>query len=120
MRFLPCIFMVADEEDFDAHGLLLQIFFDRLGDKAAQITDGFLDNKCLISAQKICGNRIYLHRCLQHTTANVKCAARAKDEKGGKPRLSRQELPSKQPHPNSNAGSLAENIEQLSNSQEDC
>jgi hypothetical protein len=69
----------------------LDVFFERMGDKASQITDGFLDKKCLDSAQKHCGENVYLHRCLQHTVTNVKAAARAKDKKGVT-RLRRHEL----------------------------
>ena len=83
--------MIADEEDEEAHAMLLDVFFERMGDKASQITDGFLDKKCLDSAQKHCGENVYLHRCLQHTVTNVKAAARAKDKKGVT-RLRRHEL----------------------------
>jgi hypothetical protein len=48
MRFLPAVFMIADEEDEEAHAMLLDVFFELLGDKASQITDGFLDKKCWI------------------------------------------------------------------------
>ena len=47
---------------------------------------GFLDMKCLQSAETYFGRSMYLHRCLQHTTTNAKTAAFTKD-KHGKARL---------------------------------
>ena len=91
MRFFPCLFMLADREDHDAHGRMLKLLLESRGDKSVPYTDGFLDHTCLKGAEACCGDRVFLHRCLQHTKADLKKAAHTYVP-GGFTRLRRLEL----------------------------
>ena len=92
MRFLPVFFMIADAEDTDAHKMLLNLYVHWADEAGIEISDGFFDCTCLTSALQEYGDRMYLHRCLQHTKTNVKTEAKKKDEVTGKARLANTEL----------------------------
>ena len=87
MRFVPTVFVLADAEDKEAHTLCMEVLFSLRPEGRPQFTDAFLDCRCLGSAERFCGDRVYLHRCLQHVKKNVKAAA--KERTGDKKGLSR-------------------------------
>ena len=91
MRFVPVIMVLSHSEDDAARTLALDLLFSLRSPDAPAFTDGFADCSCFEAAVKFCGERVYLHRCLEHTKKNLKGAAAAKDE-AGLPRLRRTEL----------------------------
>ena len=92
MRFLPVFFLLSDSEDDEARQLCLKMYMDWCEEKNIAITDGFFDCTCMRSAEAICGESIYLHRCLQHVKANVKLEAKRRDTASGESRLRNKEL----------------------------
>ena len=91
MRFVPVVFLLSDAEDEEAHTLALDLLFSLRPANAPPFTDCFADCSCFHSAEKYCGERVYLHRCLEHTKKVVKGEAAKKDD-DGLPRLKRMEL----------------------------
>ena len=81
-RFLPSIIVIADSEDKKAHDVCLRHLMNIRGPEGPRSHDGFLDMRCLQSAESFFGRSMYLHRCLQHTTTNAKTAAYSKDKQG--------------------------------------
>ena len=81
-RFLPTIIVIADSEDKEAHHVCLRHLMNIRGPEGPRFKDGFLDMRCLQSAECFFGDSMYLHRCLQHTLTNAKTAAYTKDKLG--------------------------------------
>jgi hypothetical protein len=95
MRFLPAIFMVADAEDIDAMGTLVDLLFQMRDGQGPQWSDGFLDDKCFKGAQHAIAKMddpVCLHRCLQHLRGNVKAAAASQDPTSKEKRLQKLDL----------------------------
>ncbi|CAK0807290.1 unnamed protein product [Prorocentrum cordatum] len=90
MRMIPAIFVLAREEDHEARRQCMELFFDIVGGRSLY-EDAFMDFNCLQSAEKVCGQTVYLHRCLQHTKTDIEKAAHEK-EKNGLTRLLRMEM----------------------------
>ena len=74
--------MIANAEDEEAHNVCLRLLTKIRGDKGPAFHDGFLDMRCIQSAEKFFGETIFLHRCLQHTRDNAKSACFVKDREG--------------------------------------
>ena len=86
------MFMVSDAEDEEAHALLTNLYMDHAAAHGVDVTDAFLDQACLAGAAKVCGDTVFLHRCLQHTKKDVDAEAAKRDIATGLQRLRNQEL----------------------------
>ena len=91
MRMIPAIFVLSREEDDEARRQCMEMFFDLVGGRSVY-EDAFMDFNCLQSAEKVCGQTVYLHRCLQRTKTDIEKAAREKDKQSGRIRLGKMEM----------------------------
>jgi len=70
MKFLLTIFLVSNAEDEDRQRLLVRLFLGLRG--GHRYTDAFLDMACLKGTQAEVGDKLHLHRCLQHTKTDIR------------------------------------------------
>lgn len=91
MRFMPVVFILANAEDESAQRAGIRVFLNERTEGPA-VSDGFFDHSCLLGAHAEVGDRVFLHRCLQHVKSDVKKEASKKDPASGQHRLKRSEL----------------------------
>ena len=95
MRMIPAFYVLSSAEDYDAHEVLLRLYFDSLHAKGQKATHGFFDCSCMQSVMNFCkaeGISLYCHRCLQHVKTNCKDQSAKRDPVTGKARLQNREL----------------------------
>ena len=73
MRFVPTIFPLTKVEDREGQRLLLKFILEMQG--GDKYTDALTEFSCLQGAEQEAGDRLHLHRCLQHTKNDIKAAA---------------------------------------------
>ena len=89
------MFLMAEAEDEEAHGLLVRLFLEKAEKYGLAFTDAFLDMACHQGAAAECErskHQLFLHRCLQHVKTNIKTESQRRDQATGKPRLRNSEL----------------------------
>ena len=95
VRFVPVLFMLAEAEDEEAHGLLSRLFLQKAARFGKHYTDAFLDMACFNGAAAECERssyKLFLHRCLQHVKTNVRHESARRDGASGQSRLRNPEL----------------------------
>ena len=95
VRFVPIIFLLAEAEDEEAHGLLVRLFLNKANALGTHFTDAYLDLACFHGAARECARRtekLFLHRCLEHVKRNVRFESGRRCSATGKPRLRNTEL----------------------------
>ena len=95
VRFVPVLFMLAEAEDEEAHGLLTRLFLQKAARFGKHYTDAFLDMACFNGAAAECERssyKLFLHRCLQHVKTNVRHESARRDGASGQSRLRNPEL----------------------------
>ncbi len=89
------MFLMAEAEDEEAHGLLVRLFLEKAEKYGLANTDAFLDMACHQGAAaefERSKHQLFLHRCLQHVKTNIKTESQRRDQATGKPRLRNSEL----------------------------
>ena len=94
MTFMPLYFLLADAEDEPAHRLCVRHYMDFCRENSIVPRDGYFDQACFLGAMAELESEedVCLHRCLWHTTENVKDEAKTRDKTTGQPRLRNGEL----------------------------